>query len=269
MIVSLSRRTDIPAFHSEWLLQKLSEGRAEAKNPFNPKMVREISLRPPPKGDMEALVLWTRNPAPLLPHLPAWEKRGVRSFWLVTVTGYPRALEPFVPPVDEAAKAVLSLSSIVGRERVSWRYDPIFASKEPKLDAAFHRENFRVIGENLAGAVGRVIVSLYDDYKRAASRLGKAGIAPDRDEALKAAREIAVESRALGIAVESCCEELNEVGISPGACIDGERLDRLWNLKLTGKRDKSQRPGCRCAPSVDLGTYSTCGHGCLYCYAAR
>jgi hypothetical protein len=78
--------------------------------------------------------------------------------------------------------------------------------------------------------------------------------------------DLAAEAGRQGIDVQTCCEEAAEAGVRPGACIDGELLARLWGLPRRG-RDAGQRAGCRCAPSVDIGAYDTCVHGCLYCYA--
>ena len=66
MIISASRRTDIPAFYSEWLMNRIRAGTVKVKNPFNPTQVREVSLRP---GDVDCFVFWTKNPAPMLPEL--------------------------------------------------------------------------------------------------------------------------------------------------------------------------------------------------------
>jgi hypothetical protein len=79
--------------------------------------------------------------------------------------------------------------------------------------------------------------------------------------------DLAAVATRFGVAMQSCCETLEPAGVSPGGCIDGPLLDRLWDLGLGSRVDPGQRPECRCAPSVDIGVYTTCIHGCLYCYA--
>jgi hypothetical protein len=276
VIVSASRRTDLPALYPEWLKGRLAAGFADVPHPFDARRVRRVDLRPAPEGGMEALVLWTRNPAPLLDALPAWEAQGLRTLWLVTVTGYPAVLEPAAPRTGEAVAAIRTLAALVGPERVAWRYDPVLLCRDAGLGATWHRGNFRRLASALAGATRRCIVSLYDDYAKARRRLAAAGLSPEGGpavtgmiprETLELVGGLAAEAQAHGIDVRSCCEDLSAAGVAPGACVDGDLLGRLWGLGPRQARDPGQRPACRCAPSVDIGVYDTCVHGCLYCYA--
>ena len=84
-------------------------------------------------------------------------------------------------------------------------------------------------------------------------------------------RHMVAAANAAGIRVESCAEtaDLAPYGILPGKCIDGALLHRLFNLTPTPRKDPGQRPACGCLPSKDIGTYDTCGHGCVYCYATH
>jgi hypothetical protein len=251
----------------------MEAGFADVANPYDATRIRRVSLRPPPEGSMEALVLWTRDPGPLLPELDRWEEAGVRSLWLVTLTGYPGALELRAPPVGAAVESVRALARVVGAERVVWRYDPLFLCPAANLTAEWHVRNFGALAESLRGATRRCVVSLYDDYAKARRRLAAAGLTPLGEEEL--ARETATLllpkllelSGRNGIEMASCCEDLAGSGIFPGACIDANLLGRLWGSTFPAATDVGQRPGCRCAPSVDIGAYDTCTHGCLYCYA--
>lgn len=269
MIVSSSRRTDLPAFHAEWLTKSVGKGSVEVKNPFNAGQIRTVSLVPAPLGEMEALVLWTRDPTNLLPILPEWERAGVRTLFQVTLTAYPAALEPDVPPVGRVAAALKNLSQIVGRERIVWRYDPLFTARNPMLDADFHRKNFACLAEMLAPLVGSARISVYDAYAAAERRLKAASICFDPSLVSESVYGIVRIAHETGLSLTSCCEDLASFGIQPAGCIDWNLLNRLWNIDTGGKTDKNQRPSCLCAPSVDIGTYGTCGHGCLYCYATR
>ena len=46
MIISASRRTDIPAFYWEWFQKRLQEQYVLVRNPLNLHQVSRISLRP-------------------------------------------------------------------------------------------------------------------------------------------------------------------------------------------------------------------------------
>jgi hypothetical protein len=268
MIVSASRRTDLPALYPKWLGRRLEAGHAVVPHPFDPSKLRRVDLRPAPRGDLGALVLWTRNPGPILSSVPSWESRGIRSLWLVTVTAYPGVLEPKAPPTDLALRSIRELARIVGPKRVAWRYDPIFVCAAQGLDSSWHLHNFQGLAHRLAGAAGRCIVSVYDPYAKTRRRLREAGAEPDAAADLQAiAGEYLRVAAEVGMEMRTCCEDLAGAGVPAGACIDGEFLDDLWNLGIGGRRDPGQRPGCRCAPSVDIGVYDTCTHGCLYCYA--
>ncbi len=270
MIVSASRRTDVPALYGEWLDRRLEAGYARVRNPFDPRAVRRVDLRPPPRGQLDALVLWTRDPGPCLGRVGRWEDRGVRTLWLVTVTGYPRELEPAAPPWQRAADAIRALAGRIGADRVAWRYDPVLIAPGRGVDAAFHRRRFAAVARAVEGAVGRCIVSVYDPYKAPGARLRRAGWPRDpSDGAAAVCEQLAAVAADHGIPLHSCCEDLVARGIAPGACIDAALLARLWGIPWDGRPDPGQRPGCRCARSVDLGAYDTCTHGCLYCYATR
>ena len=64
IIVSASRSTDIPAFYSDWFFHRLSEGYSAWKNPFNGKY-SYVSYH-----QTKFIVFWSKNPRPLLNHLP-------------------------------------------------------------------------------------------------------------------------------------------------------------------------------------------------------
>lgn len=57
MIVSVSRRTDIPAFYSEWFFNRLKEGYVYVKNPMNSKQIGKINLD---RENVDCFVFWTK-----------------------------------------------------------------------------------------------------------------------------------------------------------------------------------------------------------------
>ncbi len=123
-IISASRRTDIPAFHARWLLNRLDAGFCHYLNPFSGQVYR-VSLRP---EDCLALVFWSRNPSPLLPHVANLWERGYRFYFQFTLNGYPQAIETHNPPLKAAIATFQKLSQCLSPEWVQWRYDPITTS---------------------------------------------------------------------------------------------------------------------------------------------
>jgi hypothetical protein len=261
-------------------------GRVEAgyclvRNPFNANSLRRVSLEP---AELDFLVLWTRDPRPLVPSLGELEGRGLRFYFQFTLTAYPPALEPGAPPLPEAIDALCDLSNRIGSDRVLWRYDPIVLAAG--LDADFHLRSFERIAAALEGRTRRVTLSVVDEYRGTRERLERSGFpAPSFDptEYSPLLGSLAAIALSRGMSPRACAEEadLRSLGIEAGSCVDPDLAASLWG-PATGKalgaggagrgaprKDPGQRSACRCAPSVDIGAYGTCPRGCAYCYATR
>ena len=168
MIISASRRTDIPAFSAEWMVRRLKEGYCTVANPYNRNQVTTISLKP---EDVDAIVFWTRNPRPLMPYLDELDSRGYRYYFQFTILGYTREIDAKSPAATTAVEAFRELAERVGPRRVIWRYDPIvFTGMTPP---AFHQENVQRLAESLRGHTRRVVVSIVDMYRKIEKRLKK------------------------------------------------------------------------------------------------
>jgi hypothetical protein len=273
MIISASRRSDIPGRFAEWFMDRVREGHCDVTNPFNARQVTRVSLLP---ADVDAVVFWSKNPAPLLPHLDELDRRGFRCGFLVTVNDYPREIEPGVPSLADRVETVRALSGRVGIRSVVWRYDPILLSE--RMTAEWHMERFRRLAGLLATYVDHVIVSFADFYRKTERRLcavehamedrmwRNAFHAPGAEGLV---RELIRCSRAAGLPIQSCAEDpsLEAMGIPPGACIDGHWIQRFAGIEVPHIKDPGQREWCRCVPSRDVGQVNTCTIGCRYCYA--
>lgn len=267
MIVSVSRRCDIPAFQAEWFMASLRAGEVTVNNPFRPRQARRVSLN---ANDVDAFVFWSRDPRPLLCHLAEIERGGYPYYFLITMNGYPRLLEPDVPTTDETTAFSRELSARIGRRRMVWRYDPVIFT--PATDISFHLDNFSRLAGLMAPFTSRVIVSFFDPYVKALRRLLKAGIdagmaggSSEQQVALLA--RLAAIASATGLEIQSCAEPALAAGVTAGKCIDEGLLNEVFGLDLAYRKDRAQRKLCLCHESVDIGTYGTCRHGCLYCYA--
>ena len=132
MIISASRRTDIPAFYSEWFLNRIKEGFLDVRNPMNNRQVSRLPLSP---ELVDCIVFWTKNPIPMLPKLDGLRKYCY--YFQFTLTGYGRDIETNLPDKrKELIPAFQELSDRIGPERVIWRYDPILVSD--RYSAAYH-----------------------------------------------------------------------------------------------------------------------------------
>jgi len=280
MIVSVSRRCDIPRFQFDWFMAQLDEGFVETANPYNVKQISRVSLLP---QDVDVFAFWTRDPKHILANADDLEKRGFPFYVMVSLTNYPALLEPNMPLAQEVINTIGELSRKIGNDRIIWRYDPIILTNVTDTD--FHMRNFCALAKNLAGAVKRVIISLYDEYKKAAKRIGeleqagKLQMFNTKDDSVMndiriMLKSFAKSAQAHGMHIQSCAEkeDFSPLGIMPGACIDASLIEKLYvNKKITGAqpaRDKYQRPNCLCCQSKDIGAYNTCAAHCVYCYAS-
>ncbi len=267
MIISASRRTDIPAFYGRWLLNRLKAGEVMVRNPMQSKQVSRIILKP---EHIDALVFWTKNPEPFLPILPEIDAMGYSGYFLFTLTPYDLRLEQGVPPVEESIRVFRKLSALAGRERVVWRYDPVILTET--MNAAWHASSFALFAEALAGYTERCIISFLDDYRKIRNRMRDIGYAaPGREEMADLAGRFAGTAGAFDIALCTCSQDIDlaHCGITHSRCIDRELIGRISGRRVGGTgKDRSQRRACGCAESRDIGSYDTCMHGCLYCYAA-
>ncbi len=250
-------------------MERLRAGEVVVANPFRPGPGRRISLK---REDVDAFVFWSRDPRPFLRHLPEIDRCGCPYYFLLTVTGYSRLLEPATPGSDEALGFFRELAARLTRGRVIWRYDPVIFT--PGTGAGFHEENFSRLARLLAPFAFRVIVSFFDPYARALRRLRKAGIAaeaaagtPEQQAGLL--ERFAAVAAAEGLEIQSCAEPELPAVVPAGKCIDEKLLNEVFGLNLSYRKDPGQRKACLCQQSVDIGAYGTCGHGCLYCYARR
>jgi len=284
MVVSVSRRCDIPRFQFDWFMERLNEGFADTVNPYNAAMIKRVPLIPMQEGmkseeGADVFVFWTRDPKNILANADELKERGFPFYVMVSLTGYPVALEPNQAPVTEVIASMNKLAKKIGSDRVIWRYDPVILTSITNDE--FHCKNFKNLSQNLSGSVKRVIISVYDEYHRAGKRLsalekdGKLALLDNEinDENFYGVLLDLYESaKNAGIEIQSCAEKIDfksyfGIDIKHGACIDALLIEKICGIKIEG-RDKNQRPGCLCCKSVDIGAYNTCAAKCVYCYAS-
>ncbi len=264
MILSVSRRTDIPAYYSEWFMNRIREGYVCVKNPMNIHQVSRISLSP---EYVDCIVFWTKNAVPMLGHLD--ELSAYPYYFQYTVTGYGRDVEPHVPDKKKVIlPSFMELSDRIGAERVIWRYDPILFTK--KYTPEYHLRAFEQIAETLRGYTEKCVISFVDVYAKNAKNMASLEKYDMTDEKLgEFSGKLAEIAGRNKMTIASCAEkiDLQKYGIVHNSCIDRELIERIIDMPLKVKKDKTQREECGCVESIDLGSYNTCPHGCVYCYA--
>lgn len=264
MIISASRRTDIPAYYSEWLFNRLREEYVLVRNPMNTHQIGRISLSP---DVVDGLVLWTKNPVPMLNRLLELEKYNY--YFQFTLNPYGRDVEPNVPSKNDIIiPAFQQLSKAIGKERVIWRYDPIFLSEKYSME--YHIKYFQLLASKLCDYTEKCTVSFIDLYRNTARNIQPLNIQIEtHEQQLEIMSAFSAIAEKYGLYIDTCAEAINldSFHISHACCIDRERFERLGKCKLSLEKDKNQRPECGCAASIDIGAYNTCKNACLYCYA--
>lgn len=267
MIISASRRTDIPAFYSKWFMNRIREGYVLNKNPFNANQVKKVILTP---YQVDAIIFWTRNPKPLMPYLDELNNKGFNYYFQYTITGYKKELEKSTPNTYKAIETFIELSEKIGKEKVIWRYDPIIFTQYTDLNE--HLRLFEKISKFLENKTDKVVISFADPYKKIQKNLDMLNyqnILENKNELYELAKNISDIAKTRNMIVETCSEsiDLDYCNIKHGKCIDDKLLEQLFNINLNIGKDKNQRKECGCVQSIDIGMYNTCAHGCSYCYA--
>ncbi|UWX58187.1 DUF1848 domain-containing protein [Chlorobaculum sp. MV4-Y] len=287
VIVSASRATDLPAFHAEWFMARLRAGYVQWRNPFNARQTQYVSFR-----KTRAVVFWSKNPAPLLPHLSEIDALGINYYFQFTLNDYETdGFEPGVPPLAERLETFRQLAGRIGPERIVWRFDPLVLTDRLTADVLLERIE-RLAGA-LRGCTRRLVVSFADIecYRAARRRLSRIGAGAREftpEEMDEFAARLVERNKDWGLELSACAEDSELAGIAKSRCIDGHLLASCFGddgelIEFLGGgtlfpgdapvsaalKHQGQRKACGCIVSKDIGAYGTCGHGCLYCYACR
>lgn len=264
MIISASRRTDIPTYYSEWFFNRIKEGYVYVRNPMNVHQISKISLSP---DVVDGIVFWTKNPIPMMSHLDKLKEYAY--YFQFTVNSYGKDVEANVPSKNDIiVPAFRELSKKVGAEKVIWRYDPIMLTEKYSID--YHVNYFNELAKRLSGYTHKCVISFVDLYRNTQSHLKELNILPLGDKEMYELAERLVEiANKNNLIVESCAEKINleQFGIQHGHCIDCNLFEKILKCKMNISKDKNQRPECGCMESIDIGAYNTCKNGCKYCYA--
>lgn len=272
-IITVSRRTDIPAFYADWFRKKLEAGFVLYPNPFSQKPVY-VDLKP---DNVKVFVFWTRNPKSLFKHLDYIDdKYGKNHYMHFTINGYPKILERKSPPIDYAISLAENLAKRYGDEYVQWRFDPIIISDI--ADKKFIINKFNYISERLTGITKRCYFSFVDLYNKTKRNLltieKKYNIKfynPTIDEQIDLIKTLIDIAKQRNIKLYACTEDtiVNYIPeLQRGHCVDIDLVNKICKDRTNNEYKISPtRPGCHCYESKDIGYYDSCAYGCIYCYA--
>ncbi|PLX89593.1 MAG: hypothetical protein C0618_00835 [Desulfuromonas sp.] len=263
MILSVSRRTDIPAFYSEWFFKRLEKGFLYVKNPMNRKQISEISLD---QEVIDCIVFWTKNPGPMISQLH--KIKDYNFYFQYTITPYDLSIEKMVPTVDHSISTFKSLSDRIGSKNIIWRYDPIFLTDKYNFDR--HVEEFSKLAKSLSGYTKKCVISFLDVYKKCERNMRHIRFETmTNTQTNLLAKKMSEICSIYGIEIETCAEDIDllDFGIKKGKCIDDDLIAEICKKNIKVKKDKNQREVCGCVSSIDIGDYNSCPHSCLYCYA--
>ena len=277
IIISASRSTDIPAFYSDWFLNRLNKGYAVWTNPFN-RQKSYISFK-----NTKVIVFWTKNPEPIIPHLKKLDEKGICYYFQFTLNDYEKEnFEPNLPSLNDRIKTFKRLAKLIGEEKVIWRFDPLITNSTITSEELLKKiEN---IGKKIKGYTEKLVFSFVDinNYRKVKNNLKNTC-----EFNLLQKKEIAQSLAELhkvwnfggwDIKIAACAEEidLTQYGIEQNSCIDGELMKRIFSSNedlihylntTSSQKHIGQRKFCNCIKSKDIGMYNTCRHFCKYCYA--
>ena len=265
MIISVSRRTDIPALYSPWFFNRLKEQYVLVRNPVNFHQISRVPLSP---QVVDAIVFWTKNPVPMLEHLS--ELKDYNYYFQFTLTPYDQDIEPGLPSKkDVLIPAFIALSKAIGYERVIWRYDPILLNRQYTIDR--HIQSFQQMAQTLKGYTKKCVISFIDSYRNTARHKERLTLKEIRTEDMyRIAGHFSGIARNCGMELSTCGEavDLSPYGIEHGPL----HRPPYYFTGLPGVHSMSERIPAReknaaVCPVLIIGAYNTCINLCAYCYA--
>lgn len=277
-IISCSRRTDIPAFLMDWVMEQIKAGFVDVVNPFNRKQISRVSLKP---EDVKCWVWWSKN-----------FKRWIQTYkinqdifslykghYFQFTINSPSVLENNIRiSLEERFNQLKWLVEKFSLKAVSYRFDPIIIFKKSNQnEIRSNLDKFEYIMKTISTlGFKEMIFSFATIYPKVKTRMYSRGYTPI-DPLFKKKKEILRKLIKIcdeyNIQMKACCQPnlLKIKGIEQAHCIDAFKIEELVGEVIPKIRDTGQRIGCGCFKSKDIGGYTgifKCKHNCTYCYAS-
>jgi len=260
VILSASRRTDLPGWYADRLAQRL----------------RRVLDRRGSDG-VFGVVFWTRFPGALLdPPLRPLIERELRSVAVnLTLTGLGGSrFEPAGPSPGDVLPLLPELIELLGGpERIRWRFDPLVFSVSSVATFEQLAKAFAVLRVPTCTFAFPSARSLRGNMLARYAELD-VPVWPNEEARRSFVQSLVAVAKPLGIQLLSCSQP--EVlgydrSVRQAQCVPLDVLAGAYPASTPGPvgKDASQRRHCTCPPSEELGDYRSdaCRTGCLYCYS--
>lgn len=262
MILSIDFRTDIPAFYSEWIVNRFKEGFLYFRNPAVPSTIHKVILD---KQHIEGIIWCSKDYLPILHDLDSIVNK-FPSIFHYTITGYDKDIEPGVPSLDQSIYVFKELSERYGKERVIWRFDPIFYCKSFGEEQTLER--FEKICKELHNYTDRVVVNFVSPYEKVKRHLPEMVTMQPLMKKILLLNMYGICKR-YNLKLQTCGNGLqfkDLEGVEVTGCLDEHALNIMGIYPKS--RTTASSWGCLCYPNTSIGEYNTCLHKCKYCYAS-
>ena len=262
MIINTGGRTDTVQYFTPWLLRRFDEGYVLSRNPMFPGKVTRYELTP---DKVDCVVFCSKNYEPILSELHRITDR-FNTYFFYTITAYGKDVEPGVPSIDDSIATLKRLSSMVGKERLVWRYDPVLLTDRYTVDS--HLSTFSYMAKEIAPFVDRCVFSFVEMYDKLQFNMPEL-IPISDDDKRRIAEGLGRIASENGLIIQSCGTDTDysEFGVRKSGCMTLEALGKANGVIFRELKHRGMRKGCHCIESRDIGWYDTCLNGCRYCYA--
>ncbi len=265
MILSVSTRTDIPAYYGDWFMNWLEQGYFYIKNPYNKNLVTKLDVS---VENIDCIVFWTKNGIDFTKHLARIIKLNYPFYFQYTITGYDEDIEKLKYAKKEIIDNFIMISKMIGHKKIILRYDPILISNKYTID--YHIKAFKRLIDLVHPYTNKVVISFLDIYPKIEKKLKKHDLRkPTYEEINQIAYEFSKITKPYNLVLATCAEEVDlaKYDIIKNSCIDAELIEQITNKKLTKFIKANKREECQCLQHIDIGEYDTCLADCTYCYA--
>ncbi len=277
-IISCSRRTDIPAFLMDWVLEKMKIGHVDVVNPFNRKQISRVSLKP---NDVKFWVFWSKNFEEFIKSYKMNEPlfKLYKGYSFQFTINSPSELESNVKiSLEDRFTQLKWLINKFGLLSVNFRFDPIVLYKtKNSMKIKSNLNKFDYIIENISKlGLDEMIFSFATIYPKVKKRMisrGKIPINLTFEKKKEIVNRLKKTCNRYDVKMKACCQPdlLKIEGIEQAHCIDAYKIEKIVGEPIPKARDTGQRKYCGCSKSKDIGGYTgifRCKHNCDYCYAS-